>query len=122
MALNEKERKSNKYVVSNKNVKVVHEEEDGGGGDDDEGFSKQFSSVMLEIYQVELLRRGNYQQHRTQFIEALNEKRVHEEEDGGVVLMIMDFRAIFIYHVRGIPSRPPKRVHEEEDGGGGDDD
>ncbi|CAK7355582.1 unnamed protein product [Dovyalis caffra] len=37
----------------------VHEGEDGGGGDDDVGFSEKFSYIMLEIYQVELLRESN---------------------------------------------------------------
>ncbi|CAK7355589.1 unnamed protein product, partial [Dovyalis caffra] len=100
----------------------VHEQEDGGGGDDDEGFSERFSSIMLEIYQVELLCKGNFKQHLTPINVALNEKvkksnkhvvsnkkeRVHELEMKVVVMMMRDFRAIFIYHIGGIPSRPPK--------------
>ncbi|CAK7355585.1 unnamed protein product [Dovyalis caffra] len=101
----------------------VHEEEDGGDGDDDEGFSERFSSIMLEIYRVELLRLALLSSFFSFVIVLLQKiERVYKEEDGGdgdddeVFLERFSSIMLEIYQVELL------RVHEEEDRGDGDDD
>ncbi|CAK7328899.1 unnamed protein product [Dovyalis caffra] len=64
----------------------VHEEEDGGDsdGDADEGFSERFSSIMLEIYQVELLSK----KHNNKFFFLFRDKYNHKDLEGKIISLV----------------------------------